>query len=452
MARRSRFLEDLIGGVGLGANLADMYLEHQSGEAYTNAAKNAAVDSVPYVDATGDGVGAGSMVQTPATLAQQRTAGLQAQGDYWASRGDIKRASALYDQVDQMGLRGLQREDAQLGIDAKKRAAKDASRIEAARAEFEKTVKDPSGYIADLFNRDVIGSQDMAGKKVEYKPTKTGVMAWVVDENGTPIGQAKHYDMDTVKNQAFTHYLEQTDPKTAAIWQHQMRQDATQADRWERDYELRKTEGLRKEKADERRHQEVTQRLGILAGRGSEGNPLSKVKAARLQADAENEDAFDDALEKEDWATAARMADKLPTRAVKVKVANPDGTSGEDFREVNPFQLKLQHKMEVAAVRQGTQIAAGLKSAYPKAPVEKVGVNLETGEQVVISGGKEIPLTEFVAAQEKRHPTQRRGLAPSTADVGSGAPWMLGDPSAGQARFNWHKLGVGQRFDPDGLN
>lgn len=124
MARRSRFLEDLIGGVGLGANLADMYLEHQSGEAYTNAAKNAAGDSVPYVDATGDGVGAGSTVQTPATLAQQRAAGLQAQGDYWAGRGDIKRASALYDQVDQMGLRGLQREDARLGIETKRQAAK----------------------------------------------------------------------------------------------------------------------------------------------------------------------------------------------------------------------------------------------------------------------------------------------------------------------------------------
>lgn len=47
----------------------------------------------------------------PLTKPQFRAAGLSAQADWYAGRGDSTKASAMYDQIDQMDIRGLQRKE-----------------------------------------------------------------------------------------------------------------------------------------------------------------------------------------------------------------------------------------------------------------------------------------------------------------------------------------------------
>lgn len=297
MARRSRFLEDLIGGVGLGAGLADMYMEREAGEAYTGGLKNAVGGVVPYVDATGDGTGAGSTIQTPASAAQQRTAGLQAMGDYWSGRGNIKRASDLYDQVDQMGLRSIQKEAAELEVGAKKRSAEDdkkfraiATDVESWRSRLQDT--DPEKRMAawqELTSKH--NGSDWGGRtfsKVEGIGQDGKLYAYVADPDSgrvMPVNLDDPAMTEKILGSYAQHQMKSVNPQAMKEWmayeqksQHEaglQRRHEQTLGRYDADREQR-------EKADARRHSEAMKRLDALMARNTGKDKLDPAVQDRM--------------------------------------------------------------------------------------------------------------------------------------------------------------------------
>lgn len=99
-----------------GEKLRGLYDQYLAGQAYNTGATQEELPQYAPADEfdtggyiTGQKYGLGGKVQdTEFTPQERRRAGLQSQGDYWAKRGDATKANALYDQADQMELRGMQ--------------------------------------------------------------------------------------------------------------------------------------------------------------------------------------------------------------------------------------------------------------------------------------------------------------------------------------------------------
>lgn len=165
---------------------------------------------------------------TPFTRNQQRQAGLQAKGDYYSANQEDERANALYDQAEQLKSSGLRTK-------AMENQLADYDRVTRARENFDKQVKDPYAYAQELFNKDLVGGKDMAGKKMEFKRTNGGAMAWLVDDDGKAIlddkgsPQARHFTEAQVKDIALKGYLAQLGPEKLAEYERGMAKDASEA-------------------------------------------------------------------------------------------------------------------------------------------------------------------------------------------------------------------------------
>lgn len=348
------------------------------------------------------------------SINERRRNALNASADYLTGKGYRKLANEQYDQADQMGLRddqraasALQRQLTQhqiaqlpqedelrgLKIQATKGALGDqehARERQLLSENLEDTLKgvwtgsDPLD-IEKTFNKTGKYRIDDGTLKIEPVKNKLGrVTDYTL--SGMSGGKPFQYNASALEEQLMT-----AKDRVAA---------RTAAKKAETDEQYRK---------DWARIME--NRYGA-SGRGG----LTGAKAKRMEEMDTAEDGFYEAIDSGDFAKARKLADRLGNSfdnrgVIKMKETGPDGTSQEVLK--NKYALLVEQHAMRAGLEQAKQINAGLRSAFPKARFDDVGVDVETGEQVVKVGGKAVPLDEFVAMQEKRYPSQRTPLQPT---------------------------------------
>lgn len=121
-------------------------------------------------------------------------------------------------------MKGLERQERQATYEEKR------------RAQFEKDVQDPYDYAKKLFDSDLLGGQNMAGKRMQYQRTNGGAMAWLADEEGNPIlgengsPMARFMTDQQVRDIAFRAYMGGKNPEKLMEYERGLRKDAAEGD------------------------------------------------------------------------------------------------------------------------------------------------------------------------------------------------------------------------------
>lgn len=363
---------------------------------------------------------------------QRRAAGLQAAGDYYYGIGDVDKGSDAQS-------KGTSLRMAELGLSKAEREEATQKRTQDVMAKWEK----PEDRLKELYNNDV--GRYNNGMKGEVQKLSNGSYAmWHVDKDGnevegstsimTPAQVQEHQQRAMVadllsadptnvqllmKAQEMGIKREEIDmhrEHNANEGKHWARSDATN-EQYRRDQATNNASENQRKADETKREWGYTDEngknvpgwrdryLGVLQQRANNTGGLSGVKADRMKKYDDMDDDFQTALEGGDFATARQISSRLgmaPDQRglATIKVKDKDGN--EDVKTINRYDEMVNAASQRAGLSQARELQRGLKAEYPKAKIDDVAVDVETGDRVVVSGGKHIPLADFIAQQDKK--------------------------------------------------